>query len=191
LKKNSDHGVKNFFNVLFILVLIKKTMKSYLFAALLLCAVIAQAQTTKPKIGSDKGIKEAFIRIKAGLPDIKKNLAVKDKRSGNYRPKFSIGGESSYREDDNQHLTFIYSSSNYSGTLEDYQNYYKTLVSITKEVFGANYTATSSERGNVWRTGFYENGENAYTSTTSIYIKCDETFESSPSITIEITSQRK
>jgi hypothetical protein len=165
-------------------------MKSYLFAALLFFGVIAQAQTTKTKIGSDKGIKEAFIRIKAGLPDIKKNLAVKDKRSGNYRPKFSVG-EGSYREDGSQHLTFIYSSSNYSGTPEDYQSYYKTLVSIAKEVFGANYTATESERGNVWRTGFYENGKNAYTSTTSIYIKYDGTFDFNPSITIEISSQGK
>jgi hypothetical protein len=165
-------------------------MKNYLFASLLLCAVIAQAQTTKPKIGSDKGIKETFIKIKAGLPDIKKNLTVKDKRTGKYRPKFSVG-ESSYRQDGDQHLTFIYSSSNYSGTPEDYQSYYKTLVSIVNEVFGANYTATASERGNVWRSGFYENGKNAYTSTTSIYIKYDGTFESSPSITIEISSQGK
>ena len=37
----------------------------------------AQAQNNPP-IGSQKGVKEKFIRIKKGLPDIKKNLTVQD-----------------------------------------------------------------------------------------------------------------
>ena len=166
-------------------------MKSYLFVALLLFTVIAQAQTTKPKIGSDKGVKETFIQIKKGLPDIKKNLT--KKKGNDYTPKIKMGSAGSYKKETNgdQSLTFTYSSSGYSGTIEDYQNFYKILVSIVKEVFGTDYTATASERGNVWRTGFYENGKNVYTSTTSLYIKYDGTFESSPSITVEITSQGK
>jgi hypothetical protein len=184
-----DKGQKKFFHYFHTN---KKNMKSYLLPILVLFSGIMQAQNTKLKIGSDKGVKEAFIKIKNGLPDIKKNLTIKNKQTNKYGPKFSIGGQGSYREEDgNQHLTFTYSFPNYTGAVEDYQNYYKTLVSIVKEVFGTNYAATESERGNVLRTAFYENGKNVYTSTTSIYVKFDGTFESSPSITVEISSEGK
>lgn len=165
-------------------------MMKYFLSVVLLVSGIAVAQTAKPKIGSDQGVKEFFEKIKKGLPDIKKNLT---RKSGNdYSPKLNVGSGGFYTETNgDQSLTYTYFSTGYSGTLTDYQDYYKRLISIAQEVFGKDYTATSSERGNVWRTAFYEKGGNVYTSTTGIYIKCDGTFEATPTITIEITSKGK
>src|SRR6185369_16924975 len=102
---------------------------------------------------------------------------IKNKQSNSYRPKYKIGNTSNYNDQDGkQHLRYTYESSGYSGTVEDYQNYYKTLLAIVKDVLGTGYTAIASDRGNVSRTTFLEAGQSVYTSTTSIYVKFDGTF---------------
>jgi hypothetical protein len=131
--------------------------KAYLMAPLLLFSAMVQSQTTKPKIGSDKEVKESLIEIKKGLPDIKKNLM--EKQSDKYHPKISLGNDGYYKEvNGDQTLTFTYSTDGYSGTAEDFQNYYNTLVSIAQEVFGDVYAPSSNQVGNIWRTMFFEKG---------------------------------
>lgn len=165
-------------------------MKAYFLATLLLFSTITQAQNTKPKITSEKGLKETITKIKKGLPDIKKNLTTKDKYSDDHYPNVKLGSGAFYRETDkDQSLTFSYFSSGYSGTVEDYQNHYKTLVSTIKEIFGSEYTAKTTEKEKKWTTAFYENGKDAFNSPTRIYIKCDWILASTPSISIEVWSR--
>ena len=166
-------------------------MKLYLFAILVLFSNVIQAQKTKPLIGSIKGVNEAFTQIKKGLPDIKKNLTKKTAK--NYIPKIKLGNAGSYKEGNNgdQSLTFTYSSLGYSGTLANYLNFYKTLISITNEIFGVDYKATAGAKEIVWTSGLIENGKNVYTSTIDISIKYDGPYDTNPSIIVEIKSERK
>ena len=158
-------------------------MKIQLLSIVLLFSTLIHGQTTKPKIGSDTAIKENFIKIKNGLPDIKNNLV--EKRSDTYLPKISLGNAGSYKDDKgDQTLSFTYSTDGYSGTDEDFQNYYKTLVSLAKEVFGDVYAPSSNQVGNIRRTMFFEPGKDYYTSPTIIYFKCDP--NSYIKITVEI-----
>ena len=85
-----------------------KTLIASLSCLLVTFSIYAQ---DNPKIGTEKGVKEKFIRIKNGLPDIKKNLTVQDEMWVNERNvKFEMGnGLIIYEEDEennDQYLIF-------------------------------------------------------------------------------------
>lgn len=151
-----------------------------------------------PKIGTEKGVKEKLIRIKNGLPDIKKNLTKKDEMwADQYNVKFEMGnGIVLFEEDEDegeQSLLIRYNKSFFSGSVADYQNYYKTLVSIFKEVFGATYDSEKTEKEKEWQTIFYIKGSDALNSRIRISITCNWMFDSSlgPNIEIRISGRTK
>lgn len=161
---------------------------------LLLTGSFLSAQNN-PKIGTEKGVKEKLIRIKAGLPDIKKTLTKKDEMWENeYNVKFEMGnGTVLFKEEDGeQSLKIRYSKSYFSGTATDYQNYYKTLVSLVKEVFGSGYDSSSTNEPKKWAISFYQKGKDVFDSAVRIHISCSWMFESlGPDINIEIYSRLK
>jgi hypothetical protein len=171
-------------------------IKYVLFAAILLFTVTLSAQTN-PKIGTEKGVKEKLIRIKNGLPDIKKNLTKRDETFvDEYNVKFEMGnGIVLFNEDEEDHdqsLTIRCTSSYFSGTVADYQNYYKTLVTMIKEVFGPGYEFSTTDKEKSWSTAFFQKGKDVFTSPVRIDIKCDWILESlGPSISIEVWSKVK
>jgi hypothetical protein len=167
-------------------------MKPVVFSILMLTVAFAHAQKLPP-IGSEKGVKEKFMMIKKGLPDIKKNLTKKDEMWENeYNVKFEMGnGIVIFREsEDDQTLTISFSSDPYfSGTIADFQNYYKKLVSIIGEVFGPAYIQDSKNKEKSWTTSFLEKGKDIFSSNISIFVEISWVL-SSPDITIEIVSKK-
>lgn len=152
-------------------------LKNFLFlSALLFYSIILPAQTANPKIGTDKGVKEKLIRIKNGLPDIKKNLTKKDETFGDYNVKFEMGnGMILFEEDEEEHeqsLLIRYTYSYFSGTKTDYQNYYKTLVDLIKEVFGPGFDSKTFDSESSWSTSFFQKGQQQSESPVRIDIKC-------------------
>ena len=158
--------------------------------------ITAQAQNNPP-IGSQKGVKEKFIRIKKGLPDIKKNLTVQDEMWVNERNvKFEMGdGLILYEEDEeenDQYLKISFSQSYFSGTVTDYQHYYKNLVAMIKEVFGPGLEVSSTEKEKKWSTTIVEKGKNIFNSPIQVYITLDWIIQSlGPEIGIEVHSKIK
>jgi len=160
--------------------------------------ITAQAQNNPP-IGSQKGVKEKFIRIKKGLPDIKKNLTVQDEMWTDVRNvKFEMGdGTILYEEDEeedniDQYLKIRFSQSYFSGTVTDYQYYYKILVAMIKEVFGPGFEASSTEKEKKWSTTIFEKGKNVFNSPIQVYITLDWIIQSlGPEIGIEVHSKIK
>ena len=156
----------------------------------------AQAQNNPP-IGSQKGVKEKFIRIKKGLPDIKKNLTVQDEMWVNERNvKFEMGdGLILYEEDEeenDQYLKISFSQSYFSGTVTDYQHYYKNLVAMIKEVFGPGFEVSSTEKEKKWSTTIVEKGKDVFNSPIQVYITLDWIIQSlGPEIGIEVHSKIK
>ncbi|HYM95396.1 MAG TPA: hypothetical protein VET23_14760 [Chitinophagaceae bacterium] len=148
-----------------------------------------------PKIGTEKGVKEKLIRIKNGLPDIKKNLTKKDELWENdYNVKFEMGnGMVLFDEDDGeQSLKIRYNKSYFSGSIADYQDYYKALVKMVREVFGAAYDTQSNNKEKKWSTSFYQTRKDIFKSPIRIYVTCSWIFDSlGPDIEIEIYSRLK
>jgi len=160
--------------------------------------ITAQAQNNPP-IGSQKGVKEKFIRIKKGLPAIKKNLTEQDEMWTDVRNvKFEMGdGTILYEEDEeedniDQYLKIRFSQSYFSGTVTDYQYYYKILVAMIKEVFGPGFEASSTEKEKKWSTTIFEKGKNVFNSPIQVYITLDWIIQSlGPEIGIEVHSKIK
>lgn len=167
--------------------------KYVLLPLIALLSVTVSAQTTNPKIGTEKGVKEKLTRIKNGLPDIKKNLTKEDDW-GDIDVKFEMGnGTILFDEDEDDHkqsLSIRYTYSYYSGTTTDYQNYYKTLVVLIKEVFGDGYESKTNDSEKSWSTFFYEKGKRRIDSNISIWIKCSWVLDLL-SIDIDISSKVK
>lgn len=156
----------------------------------LLIAFCIRAQDN-PKIGTEKGVKEKIIRIKSGLPDIKKNLTIKDETwADQYNVKFEMGNGivlfDEDKDDGEQSLLIRYTKSYFSGSAADYQNYYKTLVSMFKEVLGSAYDSEKKEKEKEWQTSFYLKGSDVLNSRIRISITCNWMFNSSPGPNIEI-----
>ncbi len=156
----------------------------------LLIAFCIRAQDN-PKIGTEKGVKEKIIRIKNGLPDIKKNLTKKDEMwTDQYNVKFEMGNGivlfDEDKDDEEQSLLIRYTKSFFSGSAADYQNYYKTLVNLFKEVFGSAYDFQKTKKEKEWQTSLYQKGNNVLNSSIRINITCNWMFESSPGPNIEI-----
>ncbi|MEK7226340.1 MAG: hypothetical protein AAB221_11780 [Bacteroidota bacterium] len=164
-----------------------------LFTCLLLSSFLF-AQNN-PKIGTEKGVREKLIRIKNALPDIKKNLTRKNEMwTDEYDVKFDMGnGIILFDEDDGeQSLNIRYTTSYFSGTAADFQNYYKTLTATAKEVFGKTYDYDSTNEEKKWSTSFFEKGKDIFKSRIRIYITCSWMFESlGPDIAIEVYSRLK
>lgn len=171
-------------------------IKFFLCSLVILSAVSVSAQTN-PKIGSEKGIKEKLIRIKKGLPDIKKNLTTPDENfTDDYNVKFDMGnGIIIFEEDEEekeQSLLIRYTSSYFSGTVAEYQAFYKNLVTMTREVFTPGYEYKETEEGKTLRTVFLEKGKDETSSNTRISLECSWVLESpGPSIHIYISSKLK
>ena len=171
-------------------------MKIYLITSLLLFSAITQAQPVKPKIGSEKEVKDKFILIKKGLPDLKKNLTKWNGSDHTYKVKFEMGDRDVlFDENEDGHdqlLTIRYTTSYFSGTVADYQNYYKTLVATIKEVFGANYESSATDQEKNWSITFFMKGKDVSTSPVSIYVKCDWAVQQlGPGISIKVWSKVK
>jgi len=154
---------------------VRNIKKTILFFLLFLFALVLKAQ--EPKIGSEKGIKEKLMRIKKALPDLKKNLTKRDENfPDDYVVKMEMGnGIVLFREDaeeKTQSITIRYTPSYFSGSVTDYQSYYKTLSGLIKEVFGSRYISNASEMKNSWETNFYLPGKDRSRPTVSIMLSC-------------------
>ncbi len=167
-------------------------MKPVLFSILLLAIVVTHAQKL-PAIGSEKGVKEKFMLIKKGLPDIKKNLTKKDEMwEDQYNVKFEMGnGIVIFAEsEDDQTLTISFSSDPYfSGTVADFQNYYKKLVAMIGEVFGPAYAQETKSKEKSEATTFFEKGKDIFSSKISIIAEVSWVLDR-PHITIEVISNK-
>lgn len=172
-------------------------MKTFIASLSFLLVTFSISAQQIPKIGSQKGVKEKFIRIKKGLPDIKKNLTVQDEMWVEERNvNFEMGdGMIIYEEDEednDQYLKISFSHSYFSGTIPDYQHFYKTLVAMIKEVFGPHFEASSTEKEKKWSTAIVEKGKDVFNSTIKVYITLDWIIQSlGPEIGIEVHSNIK
>ncbi|HWR32133.1 MAG TPA: hypothetical protein VN451_01300 [Chitinophagaceae bacterium] len=174
-------------------------MKKLIILACILAYTITAKAQNNPPIGSQKGVKEKFIRIKKGLPDIKKNLTEQDEMWTDVRNvKFEMGnGLIIYEEDEeedgvDQYLKIRFTQSYFSGTLTDYQQYYKTLVAMIKEVFGPGFEVSSAEKEKKWSTTIVEKGKDVFNSPIQVYITLDWIIKSlGPEIGIEVHSNLK
>lgn len=146
-----------------------------------------------PKIGSEKGVKEKFILIKKGLPDIKRNLINRDKTfTDEYIVKFEMGnGIVNFEEsDENESLTISFSSRPYfSGTITDFQNYYNKLVTIVTEVFGTTHTSSIEKTNTSWTTTFFEKDKDQSSSKTYIRLAVSWILDD-PHISIDVVSNK-
>ena len=171
-------------------------LKYILQFSFLLCSISLSAQDNI-KISAQTGIKEKLIRIKKGLPNIKKNLTVQDEMWTNERNvKFEMGdGIIIYSEDEDEgimdqliRITFSYHS--FSGTLADYQDYYKKLVDMFLEIFGNEYEASSEVRPKSWNSVIHQRGAR-FNSPVWIFVEVDWFLGTkSPSISIEVHSKQ-
>ena len=168
-------------------------MKGLLQLSLLLffaCSTSAQF----PKIGSDKDAKEKLMIIKKALPDIKKNLTKPDVYDDMYIVNLEMGnGEIRYDEnDEDQTLEITYSTDYFAGALKDFQNYYKKLAGIIKEVFGSAYELNQYDKEGIWSTEITEKGKDFFGSSIKIELKCIWLFDpDKPTIEIKIYSSLK
>jgi len=168
----------------------------FLLFSIILITGFCEAQEPNPKIGSEKGVREKLVRIKKGLPDIRKNLTKPDENfTDQYNVKFEMGnGIVIYREeeeDKEQTLTTRKTTSYFSGTVADYQAYYKTLTALIREVFGPDYEVRVSEKDKIWETQFHSKSKTANNqSKVYIMVSCSWVMASlGPGITIDILSR--
>lgn len=150
---------------------------------------------TEPKIGTEKGVKEKLTRIKNGLPDMKKTLTKKDEMwTDQYNVNFEMGnGLIHFEEEDGlQTMIILYSKSYFSGTVTDYQNYYKVLAGYLKTIFGNSYNSDSTNTSKEWVTTFFQKGKDKSESPVTVHLSCNWVIESlGPKIVIEISSRVK
>lgn len=171
---------------------IKIKMKPLVTLLALFFAITIYGQKLPP-IGSEKGVKEKFIIIKKGLPDIKKNLTKKDEDfEDTYNVIFEMGnGIVNFEEsEDDQTLTIKFSSGWYfSGSMPDFKDYYNKLVSMIGEVFGPVYISERINKEKTLTTTFFEKGKNMFNSKVTITVTCDWILDK-PDITIDVISQK-
>lgn len=167
-------------------------MKPIVTLMLLLSAGFIYGQKL-PAIGSEKGVKEKFMMIKKGLPDIKKNLTKKDEMwEDEYNVKFEMGnGIVLFNEsEEDQTLTISFSSDPYfAGSISDFQNYYKKLVNILGEVFGTAYAQETKNKEKSWTATFFEKGKDIFNSKISIIAEVSWVLDR-PRITIDVISNK-
>ena len=85
-------------------------------------------------------------------------------------------------------ITFSYHS--FSGTLADYQDYYKKLVDMLLEIFGNEYEASSEVRPKSWNSVIHQRGAR-FNSPVWIFVEVDWFLGTkSPSISIEVHSKQ-
>lgn len=166
-----------------------------LFASLLFLfsASIAYAQKL-PVIGSEKGLKEKFTMIKEGLPEIKKNLSIKDENQDTYLLKFKIGDGTTHVEENetSQYFQILFSKRSFSGTITDFQNFYKHLVPMITEIFGTAYEQKTKKEDNSWETIFSEIAPDKYSllfdAHTTITVKVIWN-DNTPQVTIRFSTR--
>lgn len=168
-------------------------MKCFLaLFTLILIASVANSQDI-PKIGNTKAVKENFLLIKKGISNLKKNLTKADPLWVNNRDViFEMGdGVVSFDDyDDIEIITIKYSSEPYfSGTVDDFKNFYNKLLSIGEEVFGATYYPIEKNTGSGLQTIFVENGKDIISSKTSINFKL-ELIMGKPYINITVSREK-
>ncbi|HMU25721.1 MAG TPA: hypothetical protein PKD97_11715 [Ferruginibacter sp.] len=146
-----------------------------------------------PLIGSEKGVKEKFILIKKGLPDIKKNLTENDENFvEDYNVKFEMGnGIVLFDEDEKEQTLLIRFSTEpyFSGTANDFQDYYYKLVGLLNEVFGAELPPTSNNKEKKLTTLFLQKGTDIFTSKLGVIIQYTQVLND-PYIEINVFSNK-
>lgn len=172
-------------------------MKSILALLSILLITVNVFGQTNPKIGTEKGVKEKLLRIKNGLPDMKKNLTVKDADwADSYNVKFEMGNGiilfDNHEDRGEQVMTISFDNSYFSGTIPDFQNYYKSLVTMLSEILGNKYISEKNEKAKEWSAIFYPIGYSLFETPVSFTVNCNWMIESiGPTITIEIVSRLK
>ncbi|MBK8495696.1 MAG: hypothetical protein IPL50_12265 [Chitinophagaceae bacterium] len=134
----------------------------------------------RPKIGSEKGVKEKLWKIKKSLPDFKKNLVVKDRlytEEDKYDVKMEMGdGIILFEEDEDKQQTLIIRFSGpyfFSGSIADFKQYYVQLGEMLKEIFKNTLTADEVKTEKKWEMTFWEIGKKSYESAVTIKLKTD------------------
>ncbi|MBS1620717.1 MAG: hypothetical protein JST10_01005 [Bacteroidetes bacterium] len=150
---------------------------------------------TEPKIGSEKGVKEKLTRIKNGLPDMKKTLTKEDEMwIDQYNVNFEMGnGIVLFKEEDGlQTMQISYSKSYFSGTVTDYQNYFKVLAGYIKNIFGNSYDSDSTNTSKKWVTTFFQKGKDKSKSPITVHLSCNWMLKDlGPEIEIAVCSRLK
>jgi len=153
-------------------------MKKMLLLLFLASVYFTNAQE-RPKIGSEKGVKEKLIRIKTSLPDFTKKLAIKDPlytEEEHYDVNMEMGDGLimlKIDEDKQQSLAISFSGPFYfSGSIDDFKAYYYQLGDMLKEIFKSTHTANEYKDEKKWSLRFSEIGKKSHESavTISLYI---------------------
>ena len=171
--------------------------KYFLLFSFMLLAISVRAQDQdEVPIGQQRGVKEKLIIIKKGLPDIKNNLTTQDEMWLDQRNvKFEMGdGMVIYSEDEydgviTQQIRIEFSTKYFTGTIKDFQDYYKKLVNLVNEIFGEAYEAISEEEKWKWETTFTQSGKK-YKSPVSINVEVNWLSEPTRFVSIEVHSKQ-
>lgn len=167
-------------------------MKS-VFQILLLLFFFSSSFAQPSKFGSDADVKKKLNTIKKALPDLKKNLTKESDYDGSPAVTMQMGdGEIDYAEEDNEQMLIItYSRADFPGTLADYQDYYKKLTQLIKEVFGSGYELNHYDKKDMWSAEFAEKGKEPSASAVRIELKCIWKWgEDKPKIELRIYSKQ-
>ncbi|HQX96317.1 MAG: hypothetical protein IPH34_00715 [Chitinophagaceae bacterium] len=154
-------------------------MKKMLLLLFLASVYFTNAQE-RPKIGSEKGVKEKLIRIKTSLPDFTKKLAIKDTlytEEEHYDVNMEMGDGLiifEIEEDKQQSLTITFSGPfSFSGSIDDFKAYYYQLGDILKEIFKSTHTLEEFKDEKKWYMDFSEIGKKNHESVVKLWLKID------------------
>lgn len=163
-------------------------MKSFFTSLFILVSIVASAQPAK--IGSDKELKETLAMIKSKMPYIKNNLTVE--KFGQRVPNFKMGkAVVSFEESKTAETISIRFSAPiyYSGTVEEFRNYYNEVVKMTYDLYKNIHDTSSSVDGSKWVTSFYQKYQTKAARSESILIKLVGTID--PWLTISFLSHKE
>ena len=147
----------------------------------------------RPKIGSEKGVKEKLLKIKKSLPDFKKNLVVKDRlytEEDKYDVKMEMGNGLIRFEEDKHQTLIIYFSGPYhfSGSISDFKQYYVQLGDMLKDIFINTLVADEVKTEKKWEMTFSAIGKKSYESPVTVKLKTDW-FMNNPEIQLVFFTQ--
>ena len=140
-----------------------------LLAIFLICK-ITMAQSGKPMIGSDSGIKEKLVMIKNAFPDLVKAFGkngVSDGSFTKYQTDLAIGKAKvtlqQYNPDLSQEMDLDFDRFNYDGTKDDFKKFFDELVSETGDILGKSFhtdgPSVNADLDDQESVFFYERGK--------------------------------
>ena len=125
---------------------------------------ITMAQSGKPMIGSDSGIKEKLVMIKNAFPDLVKAFGKNGQTSygiTDYQTDLKIGKSMIFLSKSalEQKLKIEFSNIYYSGTEDDFWKFGQEVNIYINDLFGDSYYSKPFQDGKNEALFYYENGK--------------------------------